>query len=36
MVGGIELPPAAILFEEEGGLDLHITLSPEANCFLAK
>ena len=36
MVGGIELPPAAILIDEEGGSDVDITLSPEANRFLAE
>ena len=36
MVGGIELPPAPILLDEEGGSDLAITLSPKANRFLAE
>ena len=36
MVGGIELPPEPILLDEEGGSDLDITLSPEANRFLAE
>ena len=36
MVGGIELPPAPILLDEEGGSDLDITLSPEANRLLAE
>ena len=36
MVGGIELPPTPILLDEEGGLDLDITLSPEANRLLAE
>jgi hypothetical protein len=36
MVGGSELPPSAILLEEESGSALDITLSPEANRFLAE
>ena len=35
MVGGIELPTTPNLLEE-GGLDLNITLSPEANRLLAE
>jgi hypothetical protein len=36
MVGGIELPPTAILLEKEGGSNLDITLSLEANHFLVE
>ena len=36
MVGGIKLPTSPILLDEEGGSDLDITLSPEANRLLAK
>ena len=36
MVGGIELPPSAILIDEEGGSDVDITLSLEANRFLVE
>ena len=35
-MGGIELPPAPRFLDEEGGSDLAITLSPEANCVLAE
>ena len=35
-MGGIELPPAPNLLDEEDGSDLAITLSPEANRVLAE